>query len=317
MILLFGSNSMIGKAITEYCKLWHYDIKGYDRHQCNCLDFDKVYNIFQKHEDNIPEYVISLVGINGNITFNQECPGEICGQTIQMNLNIMKASIAWAVKKVLIPISSCAYAPKPLLKEEEFLKGQPHASVEAHGYARRFLYILGQQYNKQYGNRFVFPVLNNTFGPNDYFERPEKLKVFGTLIKRFIEAKRSNTAEIEIWGKSNSKESAFREGLYNEDAGRLLLKCLLEYENYSLPLNIGLGTDISIYDLAYLIKEKTCYNGKIKWVEGEQGQMKKLLDVSRAKSLGYEPEFTLEQGIERAIEWYNKQYQETIQEIKG
>lgn len=167
------------------------------------------------------------------------------------------------------------------------------------------MFVYGQQLNKQFGNKFIFPIFNNCYGPFDRFAEPERLKVFGTLVQRFIRAADDNDSHIVIWGTGNAR----REGLFSYDAGSLIIQMLMSYDDYEMPLNLGLGTDISIRDLSYLLKDLTGFKGGIQFDDSKpEGQLKKLLDTTRAKSLGLTPQYTLEQGLTETINWYRSNY---------
>lgn len=306
-ILVFGSNSPIGTCLVDCGRRRNHTIIRHTHEPCegnhtwgNCLDWDMVFDTIHKWS---PNYIVSLIGFNGNIELNQKRPADICDWTVQMNRNIMDMAARMDfVKKCLIPLSSCSYPwNKEILKESEYYDGPCHPTVEAHGYARKYLFTLGQQLNKQCGNKFVFPVLNNNFGIEDYWDRPNKLKVFGTLIKRFCDAKREKLPEVTIWGTGLAR----REGICFEDSGRLLLDVLEKYEDYGQPLNLGLGYDINIAQLCTLIAKYSGYEGKIVYDKTKpEGQMKKLLDVSKAKSLGFLPKIELQDGIKFTVQWY-------------
>lgn len=302
---------MIGRSIqTQWPRSSDNLLIPVSKAECDSLNQEWLDAVIHKYQ---PERIIALQGYNGNITLNLTEPATIYFQTVRMLMNVMESSMLNKVQKVLIPISSCAYdGYTELLKEENFLDGKCHESVIAHGMARRGVYVYGQCLNKQFGKKsckFIFPVLNNCFGPHDRFLEPKRLKIFGTLIKRIIDAKRQNLSEIEVWGTGEAR----REGLGADCAGKLLIDVLDRYEDYSLPINLGLGYDISIYELTCLIRKLVGFKGRVFYNSSKpNGQMKKLLDVSKAKSMGFTPKQSLEEALAYTIKWYQQTYPEGI-----
>lgn len=303
MILLIGASGQIGQNVVKFCKQWHYNFTAPPTYELDCLDKDKLAEyLYTKN----PEYIINLVGFNGGIEFNLKHPEEIYRKTLQMNLNLFQAAAAAKVPKVISALTSCAYPfHLDVLAEENLYDGPCHPSVECHGLAKRAIYSYAVQSNKEHGNRFVFTCFNNNYGPGFRFKEPGRLKVADALIKRFVDAKRDKISAVTLWGDG----SARRELLYSFDAASAMMFALQHFNDYDLPiLNMGSGVDISIKELAYLIRDKVDYKGDIIWdTTKPNGQMKKLLNINRAKHLGWTPLFDLETGIECTIQWYEEQ----------
>lgn len=313
-VMITGGGSMImravEKALHKYARWGEVEII---RHKnCDLTDqsqFRARIKAFQ------PDYVIHGAGYNGNIQFNQKYMAVIFWRTAQMALNVLSVCSDWRIPKVVSILPSCAYSyadkegkPKELLREEEFEDGPPHPSVECHGLAKRVLFDYSRMISQQYGLNYVCCVLNNAYGPHDSFD-PDKTKVIGGLIKKFVDAQENNLPSVECWGTGSPR----REFIYSEDAGEGIVRVLEEYDDFSLPINLGCGYDISIKELAELIAQLVGYKGEIKWdVSKGDGQMKKLFSNIRMKELlRWEPKIHLVTGLSRTITWYkeNKEHQ--------
>lgn len=302
VVMVTGANSMVGRSVmkilnqSDCSSIIELPDSSYD-----LCDYNKCSLIFEQSPK--IDYLIHLAGLNGNISLNMNQPAFIFGTTTQIALNVYLNAVHHGVTKVITPLTSCGYPPldEPV-PESMYLEGCPHSSIEAHGYARRFMFIYAKQLNKQHGNRFIFTVFNNLYGPNDRFNQPDRLKVCGTLIKRFCDAKKSEAKEVVIWGDGSTK----REFMYQDDAAESLFKCLESYDDYSEPINIGWGQDNSIKELAELIKKIVGYKGKIVYdVEKPSGASRKILDVSKMKNvLKWEPQISLEEGIKLTADSY-------------
>jgi GDP-L-fucose synthase len=218
----------------------------------------------------------------------------------------MTACVNYNVKKVVIPLTSCGYpvtdAP---LKESQYEEGKPHPSVAAHANCKRGILQYGRYLNQQFGNRFVFVIFNNLFGDNARWECSDRMKVADSLIKRFTDCIYNHDDKIEIWGSGN----VYRELMYADNAAEACLWALQNYDDYEEPINIGHGADISIRELAEIIKEKSGFEGKLVFDTSKpDGAKSKLLDVSKMRKCGFEPKINVHQGIERTIEAY-KEYE--------
>jgi GDP-L-fucose synthase len=301
-ILITGGDSMLGRAIFKKLHDMEAQVYRITHKMCDLLDWEETFNLIYTNK---PHYIIHCAGYNGNISFNKKFPAEIYHKTMQMGLNVLSASASCGVKKVVSLISSCAYPDlgDGLLKEEDFWKGEPNKSVDAHGFAKRGLLEYGRQIHKQYGMLCVGMCVNTCYGPYDNFS-VEKTKVVGGLIKKFSDAKRDNIPFVDCWGTGMAR----REFIYAEDVGKYLAPVLESYDNSEYPINIGSGIDYTIKELAHIVKKSVEYEGEIKWDEARpDGQMRKLLSNDKMKSLFGELKFTpLEVGIDRTVEWYNE-----------
>ncbi len=296
-IAITGANSMVGRAVyAQAAKLSTHLYPIYHNH------YDLLNQKDTMEAVRCMDFVIHCAGYNGNISFNKSYPADIFYRTSMMALNILKSSQAMGVKKVVSPLSSCAYPDTDVLNEAEFFAGAPNTTVEAHGFSKRIILEYSRQLFKQHGFVSVGVVFNTCYGPYDSFD-VEKTKVVGGLITKFCEAKKKSLPYVECWGTGNPR----RELIYVEDAARALLSALVDYNDTELPLNCGTGTDTSIKELAETIAQVVGYEGEIRWdTTKPDGQYRKLLDNKRMIELFGQVEFTnLHVGLEKTIEWYN------------
>jgi GDP-L-fucose synthase len=197
--------------------------------------------------------------------------------------------------------SSCVYpklAQQPI-KEEYLLTGELEKTNEAYALAKISGLKLVQAYRKQYGHKWISAMPTNMYGPGDNFDL-EKSHVLPALIRKFHDAKVQGKAAVTLWGTGSAK----REFLHSDDLGRA---CVFLLENYDdeVAINVGVGQDVSIKELAELIQGVVGFEGEIEWDSSKpDGTPRKLLDVSRISSLGWKAQISLEDGIASTYEWY-------------
>lgn len=258
-----------------------------------------------------PEYVFLAAAKVGGIVANQKHPADFMYQNISLEMNVIHSAWECGCKKLLFLGSSCIYprlAPQPM-REDCLLTSSLEPTNEAYALAK----ISGLRYceylNRQYGTDFISVMPTNLYGPGDNYH-PEHSHVLPALIRRFHEAKVSGAEEVVCWGDG----SPMREFLYVDDLAEL---CVLLMNRYSVKgrpvpadaswpgetVNAGSGKEISIRDLTALVAEAVGYKGRINWDPSRpNGTPRKLLDISRALSLGWQPRTPLRQGIQLAYE---------------
>ena len=182
-VLVTGSQSMLGiQVMAELAKRGAIPY-GFPHELFDLMDYDNSLEII-KHIQ--PSYIIHCAGFNGGIFYNKAYPADIYNITTTIGTNILNIAKELRVDKIVSIATSCAYPPKLLLKEEDFLNGEPHCSVECHAYAKRHLFNYGNLLNKQYGLNHVCVVFNNMYGPRDSFDK-NKTKFIGALVKKFVD----------------------------------------------------------------------------------------------------------------------------------
>lgn len=296
-----GANSMVGHQLCNLLRILNADVIPIVREEYNLLDY---YNLVRAADIyGFPKYLFHLAGYNGGIKLNKECPASIFGQTFRIAMNVFDFCSCHKVSKVVTPLTSCGYpdSNNPLT-EDQYLSEKPHDSVMAHGYCRRNMLIYGITLNRQFGNRFVFPILNNSFGPLDRFNEPGRLKVAGALIAKFVDAKLDNKSEVTLFGDGTPR----RELIYSEDFARGLIEVMDKYEDYESPINLGWGEDISIKELAEKIISIVEYKGQVIWdTSFPNGAMRKLLNVDKMrKVLNWKPTTSIDKALHDTITYY-------------
>jgi GDP-L-fucose synthase len=248
------------------------------------------------------EVVIHLAANVGGIGFNKRNPAPLAYDNLMMGANVFEACRALEVSKLVAACSVCAYplhTPVPF-REESIWDGYPEPSNAPYGLAKKMLLVLSDAYRRQYGFDSCAPVIANLYGPADNFDL-EDSHVVAAMVRKFTEAADGGGGEVTLWGSGDPS----REFLYVDDAARGLLLCAERLET-SEPVNLGVGRETTIRDLAELISTAAGFSGEIVWdTSRPDGQMKRGLDVSRARELiGFEAEVGLEEGIARTVEWF-------------
>ena len=246
---------------------------------------------FEKHQ---PDYVFLAAAKVGGIVANNTYRADFLYDNLMIECNVIHSAFKHNVTKLLFLGSSCIYpkmAPQPL-KESYLLTGLLEPTNEPYAVAKIAGIKLCESYKRQYGCNFISAMPTNLYGPNDNYSL-QNSHVLPALLRKFYEAKTHNFSEVEIWGTGKP----LREFMYVDD---LANACLFLMQNYNDEafVNVGTGTDISIADLALLIKEITGFTGDLKFNASKpDGTPRKLMDVSKLKSLGFEPLTDLRTGI--------------------
>jgi GDP-L-fucose synthase len=249
-----------------------------------------------------PDIVIHLAAKVGGIGLNRKKPGELFYENAIMGIQLMEEARKHSVEKFVAIGTICSY-PKHTsvpFKEEDLWKGYPEETNAPYGLAKKMLLVQAQSYRQQYGFNAVFLMPVNLYGPGDEFD-PEKAHVIPSLIKKCLDAKREGKKEIVAWGTGKPT----REFLYVQDCAEAIVLAAEKY-NKPEPVNIGAGFEISINELAGLVKELTGFKGKITWdASFPDGQPRRRLDTSRAeKEFGFIARTSFREGLKKTIQWY-------------
>jgi GDP-L-fucose synthase len=264
------------------------------------LEWSSISAYFKKIK---PDYVFLMHFKSGGILANLNFPAEMIYENLQIQNNIIHASFVSKVKKLLFLASSCAYpkdCPQPI-KEGCILTGELEKTSEPYALAKISGIKMCQSYNQQYGTVFISAIPATEYGPGDNFDQNVS-HVLPALLRKFHDAKKGDKREVEVWGSGRAR----REFIYVDD---LVQACLFLMDNYedSQVINIGSGQDISIKELANLIKEVTGFKGKIIFDNSKpDGAYRKLLDDSKITKLGYRAKTLLEKGLQLTYAWYKK-----------
>ena len=300
-IYVAGHRGMVGSAIIrELGKRGYEKILTASHAQldlCNQRDVNHFFNI------NKPEFVFIAAARVGGINANRLHPAEFLYENCMIQSNLIHASSEYKTKKVIFLGSSCIYpreCPQPM-KEEYLMTGPLEPTNEGYALAKISGVKMAQYYHQQYGMDVLCPIPCNLYGTNDHFNL-ETAHVLAALVKRFVDAKKNGDSKITLWGTG----SARREFLHVDDFSRALMVLLEKWEKPDI-INVGSGTDISIYDLACKIKNKVGFNGEIIWdTSMPDGMPRKCLDVTNIKNLGFSPIISLEDGIMSMIDQYRE-----------
>ena len=302
-IYIAGHNGLVGSAISRKLKQGGYT--NIITKSSNELDLRRQIDVEDFFRNQKPEYVFLAAAKVGGINANNIYPAEFIYDNIMIQTNIIQAAYRHGVKKLLFLGSSCIYPKyaKQPIKEEYLLTGELEPTNEAYAIAKIAGIKMCQAYNKQYGTNFISVMPTNRYGPNDNFDL-ETSHVLPALIRKFYEAKINNEKEVIVWGSGEAR----REFLYVDDLADALVFLMHNYDGSDI-INIGIGEDVSIKDLAILIKDVVEYEGSIIYNKSKpEGTPRKLLDVSTLDSLGWKAKIDLRAGIQKLVEWYRNNY---------
>lgn len=252
-----------------------------------------------------PEYVFLAAAKVGGILANNTYPAEFIYSNLEIQNNVIQACYQFGVKKLLFTGSSCIYpkfAPQPMT-EDELLNGRLEPTNEPYAVAKIAGIVMCQSYNRQYGTNFIAVMPTNLYGLNDTYH-PENSHVIPGLIRRFHEAKVSHAPEVVVWGTGSPK----REFLFSEDLGDACVFVMQHYDDSEI-INIGSGVEVTIKELAELIKHTVAYEGNIRFDPGKpDGTPRKLLDVSKLHNLGWQHQTSLQDGLKIAYQDFLEKY---------
>jgi GDP-L-fucose synthase len=263
------------------------------------------------------DLVIHLAARVGGIGFNRRYPGKLFYDNAVMGIQLMEAARQQGVDKFVVVGTVCAYpkfTPVPF-RESDIWNGYPEETNAPYGLAKKMLLVQSQAYRQEYGFNSIFLLPVNLYGPGDNFD-PDSSHVIPALIKKFVEAVRTGSKSVDVWGTGR----ASREFLYVDDAARGIALAAKRYDKPG-PVNIGSGIEISISRLVEIITKLTGFEGTINWDTSKpDGQPRRCLDVSRAKhEFGFEAEMDFEEGLGRTVDWYmdHPEGRERVDEPKG
>jgi GDP-L-fucose synthase len=313
-IYVAGHRGLVGSAIArklqaEGCR----NLVLRTRRELDLTDQSAVRSFF---EQELPDIVMLAAAKVGGILANATYPGEFIYENLMIQSNIIHWSHKAGVKRLLFLGSSCIYpklAPQPM-KEEYLLTGPLEPTNDAYAIAKIAGIKMCESYNKQFGTSYLSVMPTNLYGPGDNFDL-EKSHVLPALIRKFHEAKESNVPEVVVWGTGSPR----REFLHVDDMADACLSLMrLPDETYRelvrglkpCLINIGMGRDITIKELAELVKDIVGFAGKIVFdTDKPDGTPQKLLEVSRMDTLGWKAKISLQQGIESTYRWYIERVQ--------
>ena len=296
-VYVAGNTGLVGSAIVRtlhwkgYTNILsspshHWDLR-------NQMDVERFFRV------NEPEYVYLAAAKVGGIGANAYYPGHFIYDNLMIQTNVIHAARKFGVKKLLFLGSSCIYpkfAEQPIT-EDQLLGGHLEPSNDSYAIAKIAGIKMCQAYRKQYGFNAISLMPTNLYGPNDNYDL-DSSHVLPAMIRKFHEAK----DKVTLWGDG----SAMREFLYVDDLAEAAFKCMVNYDSEEI-INVGTGKDITIKELAETIADVVGFKGEIVWDTSKpNGTPRKVLNVDKMKSLGWEPKVALREGIKKTYELYKE-----------
>jgi GDP-L-fucose synthase len=302
MILVTGASGFLGKRVCRQLEQSNQKYIATSKTLgLDLRDTAATLAFFAQHK---PAYVLNCAAYVGGIQFGYKHPAELFHNNLQITLNLLEAAKQYGVKRIVNPISNCAYpGSATFFKEDEFWDGPLHESVMVYGFVRKASWVGSWAYAKQYGLDVLNIILSNMYGPEDHFEE-ERSHALGALIMKFVRAKQNNEPQVIVWGSG----TPVREWLHVDDGAEAMIRGL-SVDSMADPINIGIGKGISILEMAQLIKELVGYTGELVLDTSKpDGAPYKTVDGSRGgKYFGWQPSRDFRQGIEETINWYIQQ----------
>jgi len=299
-ILVAGGSGLVGSAVVRNLRQANRSVIGISSNDVNLLDREKTFSFIQ---DLKPIAIIDAAAKVGGIGGNNAYPVEFLSQNLQIQTNLMDAAHNANVDKFVFLGSSCIYpkeSPQPI-KEEYLLTGELEQTNSAYAIAKISGIELIRSYRKEFGHKWISLMPTNLYGPNDNFDL-ENGHVLPALIRKFVEAQRSESREVTAWGTGNP----LREFLYVEDLARAVILCLDRYDD-AQHINVGTAEEISIKHLAEKIASKVGFKGKILWDNNKpDGTFRKVLDNQKILNLGWKPMISLDEGLTKTVQWYKQ-----------
>ena len=312
-IFVAGHNGLVGSAIVRNLESnGHTNIITRTRDELDLTNSDAVKNFFMEEK---PEYVFLAAAKVGGIGGNSDYPADFIYQNLMIQSNVIHSAYIFGVKKLVFLGSSCIYPKfaKIPISEDQLLTGSLEPSNDSYAIAKIAGIKMCQAYRKQFGFNAVAVMPTNLYGPNDNFDHNYG-HVLPSLIAKFHGSKeKSEHWVVKLWGDGSPK----REFLHVDDLAEALYICMERYDSEDI-INIGTGEDITIKELAEMIVEVTGYENEYEWDTSKpNGTLRKVLDVDKIKSLGWEPEIGLREGLESTYEWYKKSigYEEVVHKV--
>ena len=298
-ILVAGSSGLVGSAIVRELVRLGEQYVGISTKELDLTNRDATFNFIKSIK---PEKVIDAAAIVGGINANNKNTVQFLSKNIQIQTNLMDASHEFGVKRFVFLGSSCMYPRDSIqpISEDSLMTGMLEETNAAYAIAKIAGLELIRSYRKEFKHKWITIIPNNIYGPYDNFHRNTS-HVFAALISKFTDAVRFKKPTVVLWGTGKP----LREFLHSDDAAKAIMVCLQEYDD-DKPINIGTSNELSIKDLAEKIAKATNFKGEIVWDQSfPDGIMRKSLEVSKIKSMGWNAQISIEEGIDSTIKWYN------------
>ena len=301
-VFVAGHNGLVGSAIIRNLKSKHYENIYWVR-RSNC-DLSNKIQVDAYFEQSKPEYVILAAAKVGGIGGNSTYPAEFIYENLMIQTNIIDAAYRNGVKKLLFLGSSCIYPKmaKQPITEDALMTGPLEPTNDAYATAKIAGIKMCQAYRQQYGFNAISLMPTNLYGPNDNFDINTGHVLPSLMAKFHGSLEKSKHWVVKLWGDG----SPMREFLHVDDLAEACIKCMQDYDDPE-PINVGTGEDVTIKALAETIVDVVGYKNHYEWDTSKpNGTPRKVLNVDKMKSLGWEPKIGLREGIESTYEWYKE-----------
>jgi len=301
-ILVLGSKGLVGSALCRQLTSKSMRFIPATRELIDVTSPTSINAFFELHR---PRVVIAAAAKVGGLMANYEFPVEFLKENVLAQTYLMEAAHRFDVEKFIFLGSSCIYprdAVQPI-SENSLLTGPLEITNEAYAIAKIAGVKLVQGYRREYGRKWISVMPTNLYGINDNFDLKTS-HALPALMRKFHDAKTNNKDTVELWGTGNPR----REFMFSDDFASALLHVVDNYDDET-PINIGTGRDISILELSAIMKEVVGFEGEIAWNKTvPDGTFRKLLDISKLKSLDWSPSYTLAEGIRKTYDWFKANY---------
>jgi GDP-L-fucose synthase len=293
-----GHRGLVGSAVWRECERLGLDTIGRTSAELDLRDPAAVERFFAAER---PDFVVVAAAKVGGIMANATYPADFISDNLRIQLNVIDAAQRHGVRRLLFLGSSCIYpkfAPQPI-REDSLLTGPLEPTNDAYAIAKIAGVMQVQAHRRQHGVSFVSAMPTNLYGPGDNFDLATS-HVLPAMIRRFHEARQSGAESVTLWGTGTPR----REFLHVDDLARACLFLLETYDDPA-PINIGVGVDLTIRELAELVADVVGYDGRLEFDTSKpDGTPRKLLDVSRINALGWQAQIPLRDGVASTYDWF-------------
>ncbi|MHB0928944.1 MAG: GDP-L-fucose synthase family protein [Candidatus Nanopelagicales bacterium] len=298
-----GHRGLVGGAILRHLQsLGFANLITASRAELDLRDRDAVFAFYAEQR---PEVVVLAAAKVGGIMANATYPAEFFSDNIRIQTNVMDAAHEYGVQRLIFMGSSCIYpkfAEQPI-REDSLLTGLLEPTNDAYAIAKIAGVLQVQALRREYQHRFISAMPTNLYGPGDNFDL-QSSHVLPAMIRKFHDAKVSGAPSVTLWGTGAPR----REFLHVDDLARAVVALLERYDD-APPINVGVGEDVTIKELAELVRDVVGYEGDIEWDTSKpDGTPRKLLDVSRIHALGWQAQIGLRDGIASTYQWFQQNF---------
>ena len=300
-VFVAGHKGLVGSAIVRYLEKKSYkDVYWVGKENCDLRDKSKVDAYFKQAK---PDYVFLAAAKVGGILANRDHPADFIYDNLMIQTNVIDAAYRNGVKKLLFLGSSCIYPKmaKQPITEDELLAGHLESSNDAYAIAKIAGLRMCRAYRQQYGFNAISLMPTNLYGSNDNFDL-NNCHVIPAMIKKFHKATILRHGKVTLWGDG----SPMREFLHVDDLADACYTCMQDYDEEE-HINVGTGEDVTIKELAETVAKVVDFRRTIEWdTTKPNGTPRKVLNISKIKSLGWEPKIKLDEGIKTTYNWYKE-----------